>query len=493
MKPDVLVQQSDEDLVCRCFVEHLVDSVSYSLQDMELRMPSVFVFKHRLLTALALITIASFKSNISYTKISMQNMVTVEIVDVPSSKTPKRAASSMKRNTSYPILDVDPIPNPSSPMPISSFSPWIQEYIEFHQSSIVNGKLKDNARYLIYQCKDGNIRCGGAGDRMMAIVKTLYLSICTRRVFLIDSTFPVPLASVLNAAHIQWNATYPETDEVFDDLGINAPLSMRPGVLGYRIIRTNGNIPQIKKSVNDIWNKLVRGKYLDEKIGESGNIDWSALAERKSLDEVIHEAFWALFTFDKVVVARAQELKISAGLVDPYVGLHMRTGDEHLGLDVERKMERATSNENLLTCYHLLQNKYKFQSAYLASDNVNAKEEISMRESTINYAKETSPFHIDLLARNEKGKLAKVQTTDVTVLQGTIDAWAEILILAESKFLIVSRSMFSFAAHYTRNPKSCSVYLDQCVLRSTGQGSIVYYGEVNVGDLSLITDQRCIQ
>ena len=45
------------------------------------------------------------------------------------------------------------------------FSPWVQDYISFHQSSVQDGKLKGDARYIIYECKDGKIRCGGIGDR----------------------------------------------------------------------------------------------------------------------------------------------------------------------------------------------------------------------------------------------------------------------------------------------------------------------------------------
>ena len=51
------------------------------------------------------------------------------------------------------------------------FSPWVQEYIAFHQASIVDGKLKDDARYIVYECKDGSVRCGGAGDRLIGMIK----------------------------------------------------------------------------------------------------------------------------------------------------------------------------------------------------------------------------------------------------------------------------------------------------------------------------------
>lgn len=453
-------------------------------------MGGAHVPKQRLLAALLLVTVASFISNASYIILSMKDTSSVEYRDPPQ----KEAMVNInKLNSTYLLLKENPIPSPSSPKLITSFSPWMQEYIAFHRSSIINGKLKDDTRYIIYQCKDGNIRCGGAGDRLMAMIKILYLAICTRRVLLIDSTFPIPLASVLNAGHIEWNATYPETNEVFDDLELGAPLQLRTDIRGYRINRTNGNIPQVKKSVNAIWNEFVKDKYLYG-MEESYRRAWTSLADKMPLGEVIHEAFWALFTFDPVVVARAKELTLSTNTIDPYVGLHLRTGDEAFGIEGARKLKRGTSSDDLLTCYNFLRGKYPnaFKSAYLASDNLKEKEDVSKREPTIQYAKDLSPFHIDLIARNENNRHAEIQSTDGSALQGTIDTWAEILVLAQSTFLTVSRSMFSFAAHYMRYPEACSVYLDQCLKEATGTGQIVYYGEVVVGDLPLITNTRCI-
>jgi hypothetical protein len=388
-----------------------------------------------------------------------------------------------------------PVRDPSS-MSQLSFSPWMQEYISFHQSKIVNGRLKDDARYLIYQCKDGDIRCGGAGDRMLAMVKMLYLAMCTRRVLLIDSTFPIPLEAVLNPAHVEWNATFPETVDVFDDLNLDAPLDLRSDVRGYRIARTNGNTPRIKKSFNDIWSKFFLAEHLKNVSDDIDKENWINLAKKKSIADAIHEAFWTLFKFDTTVVARAHDLKASAGLSEPYyMGLHMRSGDENMGVEVrlDRKMERATKSDDLLKCYNFVRDKYpSVASAYLASDNMDLKEMMSTKDPSIHYAN-LRPFHIDLLARNESHKQAKYSVADMSVFQGVVDAWAEILVLSESSFLILSRSMFSFAAHYIRNPQACDVYLDQCLLAATGEGKIVYYGEVIIGDLSLILSTRCIQ
>jgi hypothetical protein len=79
-----------------------------------------------------------------------------------------------------------------------SFSPWVQDYISFHQSSIIDGKLADDAKnYIIYTCKDGNVECGGVGDRVIGMIKMFYLAMMTRRVLMFDSDFPIPLTAVV--------------------------------------------------------------------------------------------------------------------------------------------------------------------------------------------------------------------------------------------------------------------------------------------------------
>jgi hypothetical protein len=77
-------------------------------------------------------------------------------------------------------------PNEDVSTELLPFSPWIRQYIAFHKSSIINGRLKHDARYIIYECKDGAVQCGGAGDRLIGMIKVIYLALCTQRVLLID-------------------------------------------------------------------------------------------------------------------------------------------------------------------------------------------------------------------------------------------------------------------------------------------------------------------
>ena len=115
--------------------------------------------------------------------------------------------------------------------------------------------------------------------------------------------------------------------------------------------------------------------------------------------------------------------------------------------------------------------------AYLASDDVITKQNMSDSDPSIRFAKDMRPFHVDLLARSNYTAPQKMNSTDPTVAQGVIDTWAEMLVLAQSACFIVSKSMFSFGSLYLRDPNDCAVFLEQCELPSHRKGHYSYYGE----------------
>jgi hypothetical protein len=71
-------------------------------------------------------------------------------------------------------------------------SPIMKDYIKFHRSATQGGELRKGVKYMIYEYTNASLS-GGAGDRIIDMVKALYLAICTNRVLLIDSNFPTPL------------------------------------------------------------------------------------------------------------------------------------------------------------------------------------------------------------------------------------------------------------------------------------------------------------
>jgi acid phosphatase class B len=360
------------------------------------------------------------------------------------------------------------------------FSPWVQHYISFHQSSVADGKLNDGARYIIYECKDGSVRCGGAGDRLVGMIKMFYLALCTKRVLVIDSSFPIPLEQVLNPSHIEWNVSFPETHLYLPDMEHNdsAQLEMREDTIGYRIRQTNA-WPR-KKDLNDIWKSSLMMKHLEQH-------QWVDQANSFTLAAACKEAFRAMFKLDPIVIARAQEFKSSAGITGTYAGLHMRKGDSNMGVTGQGEAElkglkaRETDNSKTLSCYHEVKALHSnaFNVAYLASDDSDTKKAMAEADSSIHFATNMNPFHIDLLAR--EGITKSIDAVDPAVAQGVIDTWAEMSVLSESTCILLSQSMFSFGALYMRGARDCVIHLNSCHDASHREGHNSFYGEQILG------------
>jgi hypothetical protein len=354
-----------------------------------------------------------------------------------------------------------------------SFSPWVRDYISFHQSSIIDGKLADDAKYIIYTCKDGNVECGGVGARIIGMIKMFYLAMMTRRVLLFDSDFPIPLTVVVEPAHIQWNATFPDTTKFFPDfnwLDSGNNLALRQETRGYRILKTGGS-PR-KLALDELWLSTLMADHLEQN-------QWTELANKMTLAEKAHEAFRAMFTFTPTVQSRAEEFKASAGISSAYIGLHMRKGDAAMGVGGKViKLNRSTDNNMTMTCWQEMKMDHPNVSvAYLASDDVITKQNMSDADPSIHFAKYMRPFHVDLLARNNSTSALKVNATDPSVFQGTIDTWAEMLVLAQSSCFVAAKSMFSFGSLYMRDPSDCAVFLEHCEDSAHRKGHYQYYGE----------------
>jgi len=367
----------------------------------------------------------------------------------------------------------------------SPLSPWVDDYISFHRSSIKDGKLIDGVKYIVYQCKDGPNRCGGSGDRLVGMIKMFYLAMSKKRVLLIDSPFPTPLTDVFNPL-IEWNATYPETQ--FESLDMYDGVELKLGdELGYFISRTNG-IPA-KKSLDMIWTSSLMVEHLQEQ-------QWYDTAKVMSLAKVAREGFRAMFEVSNAVKTRAKELKKSAGLLGlydipvPYVGIHIRTGDANLGVEgtlPSKTFQRATRIDETLRCYRQLKETHlNFEVAYLASDDISTKEKIQQTDLSIHHTEDLQPFHIDLKVRS--GTNTKFHEVDPeAVYNGVIDTWAEMAVLADSACLVLTKSMFVFSSSHMRDPSACSVLIDHCEDAGERKGHNEYFGE-NIARRGFVVD-----
>eukprot|EP00588_Corethron_pennatum_P004042 CAMPEP_0194293814 /NCGR_PEP_ID=MMETSP0169-20130528/48728_1 /TAXON_ID=218684 /ORGANISM="Corethron pennatum, Strain L29A3" /LENGTH=405 /DNA_ID=CAMNT_0039042465 /DNA_START=89 /DNA_END=1302 /DNA_ORIENTATION=+ len=183
-----------------------------------------------------------------------------------------------------------------------SFDPLVNNYIKFHNLAINDGRLKDGARYLVYTCSDKS-RCGGVGDRVLGMVKAFYFAMATGRVLLIDAHFPIELKKTLNPSFIKWDANFPATKFIFDDMKLGVPMKHREDVVGYFLDRCNG----VKR-----WKliNILESKYMEALLNQNNHSSKIKL----SVSRAIHQAFWALFKFDETVLSRAEEMKLNAGL-----------------------------------------------------------------------------------------------------------------------------------------------------------------------------------
>jgi len=331
-----------------------------------------------------------------------------------------------------------------------SFDMLIEDYIRFHNSAIVNGKLKDGVKYVVYSCTNRK-NCGGIGDRVLSMVKAFYFAIATGRVLLIDSMFPTPLSNYLNPNFVQWNATFPKTNKMIDDMNLHQTILPRKSVEGYVLGQCNG-----------------AGSLKLTTLLQSTNVQ--ALlqpGEEMSVSRGFYQAFWALFYFDKAVLKRADKMKMNAGLVSPqnngatmpFVGLHIRHGDSAM-VGSEGGEKRRTKANHLVKCYHNIQTHFpgKYPAGYIASDSKEEKRLIHEIDKTIYYPKDMSIVHLDLSTRNKSGK----DISDNAIHEGILDVYAEVAVLVDSDCLVTSQSMYSFLAYYIRDETACSVYLHDC-------------------------------
>ena len=364
-------------------------------------------------------------------------------------------------------------------------SPILRDYIDFHRSSIEDGRLRDGVKYLVYECKELDERCGGVGDRMLGMIKSLYLAVCTKRVLLIDSTFPVSLANYLIPNRVQWNATFPSTTNRLDVFHDEMPLSLHRDIIGYRISGTNGSY---RRRLLDVLNSTLMKDYMTQN-GYDTDISF---AKR------MHQGFWTLFKFSDAVLSRRTEIKTAAGLHhQPYLGLHHRHGDMAFpGIDaIKKRMKRFVDSSNLLTCFKTFNEVFPERTsiAYLASDDVSTKRNLSSYDPNIRVTGDMKIFHMDKSTRMATTN-GKTRWNDMEASQGALDVWAELAVLADAECLVVSNSMFGFMTYYIRGEDKCSVHVLECNAKAIGKYSHAYdYEAGNIDSFLPTTPQAANQ
>ena len=296
----------------------------------------------------------------------------------------------------------------------------------------------------------------------------LYLAMCSGRVLLINSPYPSPLENFLEPNEIFWNATISGVVEDLPTLDVmdvrNHDLVVDASVMGYNLGRCNGSPP--RHTLKTMWSNQCMSNYFKEKemaFPYAGHIPEQRL---------LRWSFWSLFKFSDAVIARATELKHNANLplgtngFDDYAAIHLRTGDRSMGIKnakqgkFSRIRHMLDQQDKYLDCYHKFQEAVPdLNIAYIASDSLEAKQRFNTWDDSIHFADDTNIYHVDEANRIEG---AEITIGDDRSYQGSLDGWAELAVLIDSKCLVMSWSMFSFAAHYIRGENLCGIYFGDC-------------------------------
>jgi len=357
------------------------------------------------------------------------------------------------------------------PNPPPQLSPILKDYIKFHRSATQGGQLQKGVKYVIYECTEASL-CGGIGDRIIGMVKALYLAICTNRVLLIDSNFPTPLENHLLPNLLQWNVTFPSTASMLDDFDEDIQLSGHEDVVGYRLGRPTG----LKRHrLSTVFDSNLMAAHMAEH-----GYHWDI-----SFAERFHQGFWALFRLSDDVLARSQEIKDMVGLDQlPYVGLHHREGDTVIpGVRAAAMTgKRGIGSAELVECFSTIKTVFpeKVQLAYLASDDNETKEQLSSSDSNIRATLEVNIFHLDKSTRTETSVGYKFSEEEKA--NGALDGWAELAVLVDSDCLVIDNSMYTTTAYYIRGPDACNVHVWECNADAVREHSHLY--DYEPGDFS---------
>ena len=241
----------------------------------------------------------------------------------------------------------------------------------------------------------------------------------------------------------------------------NNDLLVDTSTIGYKLGRCNG-MPARHTLRSIFANQCMSdhfSKHRQEIFPYPGAIPQEAL---------LRWSFYSLFKFSDAVLSRADELKKSAGLPAgaPYHGIHIRTGDVSMGIDRMKNMRAARTQYRTRDqarhgkCYQKMKKAHPDVAiGYVASDADKAKQLLNGMDKSILYSNEIEIFHVDETMRGEE--LTSVDN-DLSY-RGSLDAWSELVVLADSKCLIMSWSMLSFAAHYLGGDNRCGIFVEDCM------------------------------
>ncbi|CAG0905384.1 unnamed protein product [Cyprideis torosa] len=303
---------------------------------------------------------------------------------------------------------------------------FIRDYIAFHKSSC-NKPVYEN-KYMIFTEKH-DFAGGGIGDRLRGLVFTFFWAIATNRTFLIYWDNPFNLTEVFQpATDLDWNCNIEEAfnrstffylpnakeiakySEKFNS-GENWP--------AFTAVQTNYHAMYVPKK----YPKPMKELFQREKVS----------LHSLSLFEI---AFNALLKPSKALTQRLMEMRSAIGLKDqqPYITMHLRMGKAGNVTWKDPPRSRPEDIPKLLKCGRKLRRDYskKFDipqeelPLVFLTDSQESKQRVAAENSDIRTF-DSEIIHIDKHVKN----------IEAAPKQGYIDAWAEFLLIRESRCIFI--------------------------------------------------------
>ena len=313
---------------------------------------------------------------------------------------------------------------------------WLQDYVEYHNKAMMHNNISAH-RYMIYTCKKGH-HCSGTGNRQRGIMATFLVSILTKRVFLMDIDNPVPLDQILEPHLIRWNEKPNSLSELeseaLDVRNVQPNPLQRPGDFKERkqVIRILANGPG---GLETIWKSAEMRQLLTTE-------------EEQSLPPTIYKwIFHTLFRPSVALKALVQEQRTALGLLtsntsfSPYIGIHIRLGGGGAWHGMREERYNVTAAlPHFLQLGHQLQQEtfhnHKNVPLVIISDEADAKEIMyAMDPASVRYVSNATIVHVD-----------RSRDLDKNDVQGSLQVWADLLLLAQATCLVESLSSFSSLA-----------------------------------------------
>jgi hypothetical protein len=295
----------------------------------------------------------------------------------------------------------------------------------------MNGTTDTN-HYLIYTCQRNiHQHCSGTGDRQRAIAAMFIVAVLTKRILLIDMDNPVPLSQILEPHLINWKDIPTHVDdlpsEYQDILNSRDPALHRPQdfAIGLKpqVVRLLANQPS---GLHEIWNTTEMQTHL------------AAYGEPKHSPvpiDMYRIIFNSLFrpTTALTRTVQAQRHTLGLHLSESYVAMHVRAGGDWGGRDEARYKVSGLLPFYKIACSLLPGNETPI---VVISDTLAAKTALhAIDPDRVRIVSDMMLVHEDKSLRNSGASL-----------QASLNVWSDILILAQSKCLVMSRGSFSMLA-----------------------------------------------